>query len=106
MVSQPVYIYVCAIPSYISAAQSLHDSNSIIVQVLWGIGKYPLFIGFGWIFMPLMYTLQFIMNLNYINTQNPLNLNYFLSSFADFKNPSILYNPTRRNFDNRVVNHN
>jgi hypothetical protein len=102
-VGQPIYVYVCNIQSYVSAANGLYTSNSIIVEVLWGVGKYPLFIGFGWIFMPLMLTLQFIMSLNYIDTQKPLNLDLFLSSFADFKNPSIFYNPTRSTMDQNIV---
>jgi len=43
--------------------------------------------------MPLMLALQYIMSLNYLDAQMPLNLNYFLASFSDFRNPSILYNP-------------
>jgi hypothetical protein len=104
-VSQSVYIYDCNIPSYVNAAKSIYDSNSIIVQVLWGLGKYPLFIGFGWVFMPLMLVMQYIMSLNYIDSTKPLNLNSFLSSFADFRNPSIFYNPVRNNIDNSVVSH-
>jgi len=104
-VSQGIYIYDCAIPSYISSANSIHDSNSIIVQVLWGLGKYPLFIGFGWIFMPLMLVMQYIMSLNYIDTNKPLNLEMFLSSFSDYRNPSILYNPLRNDMDASVVSH-
>lgn len=94
-VSQPIYAYVCTIPSYVDNANSLYDSNKIIVGVLWGLGKYPLFIGLGWMVMPLMLVLQYIMSLNYIDTQRPLNLDLFLASFADFRNPSILYNPLR-----------
>ena len=104
-VSKPVYIYVCGVQSYVSSAKSLYQSNQIIVGVLWGVGKYPLFIGFGWIFMPLMLVLQYITSLNYISSQKPLNLDLFLQSFADFKNPSILYNPLRSNMDYSVVNH-
>jgi hypothetical protein len=101
-VGHPVYIYVCTIPSDVSLANSLHDSNSIIVGVLWGLAKYPLFLGFGWVFMPLMLVLMSIMNLNYIDTQRPLNLDLFLSSFADFRNPSIFYNPLRNDIDSEV----
>lgn len=104
-VSHPVYAYVCTIPSYVSNAESLHDSFKIVVGVLWGLGKYPLFIGFGWIFMPLMLVLQYIMSLNYIDTQRPLNLDLFLASFADFRNPSILYNPLRNNMDASIFTH-
>jgi len=104
-VSQPVYIYVCGIQSYINSANSIYHSNKIIVGILWGVGKYPLFIGFGWIFMPLMLTLQYIMSLNYVNTQKPLNLDLFLQSFVDFKNPSIFYDPVRKNMDTSIVNH-
>lgn len=103
LVSNPIYIYNCLIPSYVSSANSIYDSNKIIVQVLWGVGKYPLFIGFGWIFMPLMLVMQFIMSLNYIDAQKPLNLELFLASFADFRNPSIFYNPVRDNIDNSIV---
>ena len=94
--SRAVYIYACSIPSYVDSANNIKSSNSIIVDVLWGLAKYPLFIGFGWIFMPLMLSLQFIMSLNYVRTTMPLNLQLFLSSFADFRNPSIFYNPLRR----------
>ena len=104
-VAHPVSIYVCTVPADVSAAASLFDSNSIIVQVLWGVCKYPLFIGFGWIFMPLMLVLMSIMNLNYIDTQRPLNLNMFLASFADLRNPSILYNPVRDNMDTSIFSH-
>lgn len=104
-VGHPVYIYVCTIPSDVSLANSLYDSNKIIVGVLWGLGKYPMFIGFGWIFMPLMLVLMSIMNLNYIDTQRPLNLDLFLASFADFRNPSILYNPLRDDMDNSIFTH-
>ena len=97
--SKPVYIYVCGIQSDVSSANSLYDSNKIIVGVLWGVGKYPLLVGFGWVFMPLMLVLQYITSLNYVSSQKPLNLDLFLQSFADFKNPSILYNPVRRNMD-------
>lgn len=103
--SQSIYIYDCAIPSYVSAANNIYDSNSIIVQVLWGLGKYPLFIGFGWIFMPLMLAMQFVMSLNYVSTTKPLNLDLFLASFADFRNPSIFYNPVRNNIDRSVIDH-
>jgi hypothetical protein len=98
-VSKPVYIYVCGIQSYVSSANNIYDSNKLIVGVLWGVAKYPLLLGFGWIFMPLMLALQYITSLNYVSSQKPLNLDLFLQSFADFKNPSILYNPTRRNMD-------
>ena len=104
-VAHPVYIYVCTVPSDVSLANSLYDSNRIIVGVLWGLCKYPLFVGLGWIFMPLMLTLMSIMNLNYIDTQRPLNLDLFLASFADFRNPSILYNPARDNMDNSIFSH-
>ena len=104
-VGHPVYIYVCTIPSDVSLATSLYDSNKIIVGVLWGLGKYPMFIGFGWIFMPLMLVLMSIMNLNYIDTQRPLNLDLFLASFADFRNPSILYNPLRDDMDSSIFTH-
>ena len=85
--------------SYVSSAKSLYESNQMIVGVLWGVGKYPLFIGFGWVFMPLMLVLQYITSFNYVNSQKPLNLDLFLQSFTDFKNPSILYNPLRRKMD-------
>lgn len=55
--------------------------------------------------MPLMLILQYIFGYNYITSQLPLNLDYFLTSFADFRNPSILFNPQRNQFDSRVVNH-
>lgn len=103
--SQSIYIYDCAIPSYVSAANNIYESNSIIVQVLWGLGKYPLFIGFGWVFMPLMLALQFVMSLNYVSTTRPLNLDLFLASFADFRNPSIFYNPVRNSIDRSVIDH-
>lgn len=105
-VSQSIYIYYCTIPSYVDSANSIYTSNSIIVGVLWGLGKYPLFIGFGWIFMPLMLVMQYIMSLNYIDTARPLNLDRFLASFADFRNPSIFYNPLRNDIDTSVVSHN
>lgn len=104
-VSQSVYIYDCKIPSYVNAANSIYSSNSIIVQILWGVGKYPLFIGFGWVFMPLMLVMQYIMSFNYIDTTKPLNLDKFLASFSDFRNPSIFYNPVRNNIDNSVISH-
>ena len=104
-VSQSIYIYDCNIPSYVDAANSIYNSNSIIVEVLWALGKYPLFIGFGWIFMPLMLSMQFIMSLNYIDATKPLNLDRFLASFSDFRNPSIFYNPVRNNIDNSIVSH-
>jgi hypothetical protein len=104
-VSHPIYAYVCTIPSYVSSARSIHDSNTIVVGVLWGLAKYPLFLGFGWIFMPLMLVLQYIMSLNYIDTQRPLNLDLFLASFADFRNPSILYNPLRNDMDASIFTH-
>ncbi len=104
-VSQPIYIYSCTIPSYVSLANNVYDSNNMIIQIFWGICKYPLFLGFGWIFMPLMLTLQYIMSLNYVSTQKPLNLAYFLSSFSDYRNPSILFNPQRNNLDAKVLSH-
>lgn len=55
--------------------------------------------------MPLMLILQYIFGHNYITSQLPLNLDYFLTSFADFRNPSILFNPQRNQFDRQVVNH-
>ena len=55
--------------------------------------------------MPLMLVLQYIMSLNYIDTQRPLNLDLFLASFRDFRNPSILYNPKRTDMDTSVVSH-
>lgn len=61
--------------------------------------------GFGWAVMPLMLALQFVFGFNYINTQLPLNLDQFLTSFRDFRNPSILFNPQRNDFDREVVNH-
>jgi len=94
--SKSVFVYACSIPSYVDSANNIKSSNNIIVDVLWGLGKYPLFIGFGWLFMPLMLPMQFIMSLNYVKTTMPLNLQLFLSSFADFRNPSIFYNPLRR----------
>lgn len=103
--SQAIYIYDCAIPSYVSAANNIQESNSVIVQVLWGLAKYPLFVGFGWVFMPLMLALQFVMSLNYVATTRPLNLDLFLASFADFRNPSIFYNPLRNSIDRSVVDH-
>lgn len=104
-VSQPIYIYDCAVPLYVTTANGIYDSNSVIIQVLWGLGKYPLFLGFGWIFLPLMLSLQFIMSFNYIETTKPLNLDMFLSSFADFRNPSIFYNPVRGDMDRSVISH-
>ena len=88
-----------------ATAESLRDRNVSLVQILWGICKYLLFIGFGWPVMPLMLIMQYIMGHNYIDTQLPLNLDYFLASFADFRNPSILFNPERNDFDAQVVNH-
>jgi hypothetical protein len=79
--------------SQLQNAISLRDRTYLIVQILWGICKYLLFIGFGWAVMPLMLSLQYIFCHNYITTQLPLNLYYFLTSFADFRNPSILFNP-------------
>lgn len=79
----------------LSTATSLRDRTATIVQILWGICKYILFIGFGWCVMPLMLILQYIFGHNYITAQLPLNLQYFLTSFADFRNPSILFNPQR-----------
>lgn len=89
----------------LSSAYNLKNSNSVLVDILWGICKYPLFIGFGWPFLPIMLALQYIMSFNYISSNLPLNLDYFLASFRDFRNPSILYNPLRNNFDAKVVNH-
>lgn len=77
----------------LASSQSLKDRTLSIVQILWGICKYILFVGFGWTVMPLMLILQFIHSLNYINTQLPVNLDEFLASFKDFKNPSILFDP-------------
>lgn len=57
-------------------------------------------------FMPLMLVMQFIMSLNYINTVKPLNLQLFLKSFSDFRNPSIFYNPLRKSIDTSIVSHN
>lgn len=45
------------------------------------------------------------MSFNYINTNVPINLDRFLSSFKDFRNPSILFNPQRDNFDAQVLSH-
>jgi hypothetical protein len=67
--------------------------------------KYFLFVGFGWPFIPIMSTLQYITGFNYINTNIPLNLDYFLSSFKDFRNPSILFYPQRNNFDREILSH-
>lgn len=72
---------------------------------MWGVCKYLLFIGFGWPFLPIMLALQYIMSFNYIHSNIPLNLDYFLESFRDFRNPSLLYKPTRDQFDAQVVNH-
>lgn len=55
--------------------------------------------------MPLMLVMQYIMGHNYINSQLPLNLEQFLASFKDFKNPSILFDPQRKEMDRNVVNH-
>jgi len=89
----------------LQTALSLRDRTSTIVQILWGICKYLLFTGFGWPVMPLMLALQYIFSHNYITSQLPLNLYYFLTSFADFRNPSILFNPQRNQFDSQVINH-
>ncbi len=89
----------------LSTGASLKDRTTTIVQILWGVCKYLLFIGFGWAVMPLMLILQYIFGHNYITSQLPLNLDYFLTSFADFRNPSILFNPQRNQFDSQVVNH-
>lgn len=89
----------------LGSAQGIADRTATIVQILWGICKYLLFIGLGWPVMPLMLTMQYIMGHNYISAQLPLNLDYFLASFADFRNPSILFNPQRNDFDRQVVNH-
>lgn len=91
--------------SQLRSAEGLRDRAATIIQILWGICKYLLFIGLGWPVMPLMMVMQYIMGHNYINTQLPLNLDYFLTSFADFRNPSILFNPQRNDFDRKVVNH-
>jgi hypothetical protein len=45
------------------------------------------------------------MSFNYIHSYLPLNLDYFLASFRDFRNPSLFYNPFRNTFDGKVVNH-
>jgi hypothetical protein len=89
----------------LSSALSIRNSNSVLVDILWGLSKYLLFIGFGWPFLPLMIALQLIMSLNYIKSNLPLNLKYFLASFRDFRNPSILFNPTRDTFDRKVLSH-
>ena len=52
-----------------------------------------------------MLALQYIMSFNYIHSSLPLNLDYFLASFRDFRNPSIFYKPFRDDFDASVVNH-
>lgn len=91
--------------SQLSTASSIQNSNEVFVGILWGLCKYFLFVGFGWPFMPIMLSLQYIMSFNYINAPIPLNLNSFLASFSDFRNPSLLYNPSRNDFDERVVNH-
>jgi len=104
-VSQSMYVYSCGIPSYVNSANSICDSTRVITGVLWGVSKYPLFIGFGWFFMPLMLSLQFIMSFNYLKTNMPLNLDRFLACFADFRNPSILYNPMRNDMDRSIFTH-
>jgi hypothetical protein len=79
----------------LNSAYNLKRSNSVLVDILWGISKYPLFVGFGWPFLPIMLALQYIMSFNYIHSNLPLNLDYFLGSFRDFRNPSLFYNPFR-----------
>jgi hypothetical protein len=90
----------------LATAASLRDRNGSVVTILWGVCKYLLFIGFGWPVMPLMLIMQYIMGHNYIDTQLPLNLDYFLSSFEDLRNPSILFKAERDTFDTeQVVTH-
>ena len=60
--------------SQLLTASNLRDRTAIFVQIVWGICKYILFIGFGWSVMPLMLILQYIFGHNYINSQLPLNL--------------------------------
>jgi len=79
----------------LATSLNLKERTGTLVQVLWGICKYLLFIGFGWPVMPLMLILQYVFGYNYITSQLPLNLDRFLTSFADFRNPSILFNPQR-----------
>ena len=81
--------------SQLQTAEGIRDRAASIIQILWGVCKILLFIGLGWPVMPLMLIMQYIMGHNYVNTQLPLNLDYFLASFADFRNPSILFNPQR-----------
>lgn len=92
-------------PNQLATSLNLKERTGTLVQVLWGICKYLLFIGFGWPVMPLMLILQYVFGYNYISSQLPLNLDRFLTSFADFRNPSILFNPQRNEFDRKVVNH-
>ncbi len=79
----------------VNSASSIRDRNRTLVDILWGICKYLLFVGLGWPLIPLMLAMQYIMSFNYIHTNLPLNLDYFLTSFRDFRNPSIFYNPLR-----------
>ena len=91
--------------SQLSEANNLRDSNESLVDIIWGLCKYLLFIGLGWPLVPIMLALQYIMSFNYINSSLPLNLNYFLASFRDFRNPSLLYKADRDTFDSDIFTH-
>jgi hypothetical protein len=75
----------------IAQSQGLYKANRYVVQSMWGISKILLFLWMGWTVMPLMISLQYILTHAYVSTKLPLNLDYFLRSFADYRNPSIFF---------------
>lgn len=74
----------------IKQSTNLHESNSLLVQIVWGVCRVLLFLGLGWPVMPVMLSMQYIFAHAYISAKMPLNVDYFLRSFEDFRNPSLL----------------
>ena len=86
----------------IKLSSNLSDTNKLIVQIVWGVSKILLFLGLGWPVMPVMLTMQYIFSHAYITAKMPLNLDYFLRSFQDFRNPSILFMKQRDALDHSI----
>jgi hypothetical protein len=84
--------------------QSYHqyESNRIIVQTVWTICRILLFLWMGWSVMPVMLTMQYIFTHAYISSKLPLNLDYFLRSFKDYRNPSLFFMSTRDAIDRSI----
>lgn len=61
-----------------------------------------LFLGMGWPVMPLMLSMQYIFAHSYLSTKLPLNLEYFLKSFKDYRNPSLLFPEARDEVDKGI----